>query len=129
MFNCSLWLIMFCAMLLYCYNFWRALAWFISMLCFKVLFRLSNTVQWLYHAWLVIVWYHVVFEDVYLVICFVMIIFNKYDIILCVIRDVMIMFTIAFIMASDPVYFWFYVCERVSVELRIVFTLFSQCRM
>ena len=64
--------------------------------------------------------YHVivVFDHVYLVICFVMIIFNKY-IILCVIRDVMIFFTIAFMMSSDPVYFWFYVCEIVSVELRI----------
>ena len=65
----------------------------------------------------------------YLVICFVMIIFNKYDIILCVIREVMAIFTIALMMASDPVYFWFYVCERVSVEIRIVLALFRQRRM
>ena len=31
----------------------------------------------------------------------------------------MIIFTIVFMMASDPVCFWFCVCESVSVELRI----------
>ena len=50
-------------------------------------------------------------NDEYLLVC--------YDIILCVTRDVMIVFTIAFMMASDSVYFWFYVCQSVSVELRI----------
>ena len=37
-----------------------------------------------------------------------------YDIILCIIRDVMIIFTIVFIMTSDPIYFGF-MCVNVFV--------------